>query len=118
MIFYGYNKCSTCRDASKWLSFQGITVVSKEIRENPPSREELQFALEQTGDVRKILNTSGVEYRAMGLKDRLASITTDEIFTLIQENGNLCKRPFLIDQVNGVALAGFKADEWAKVLSC
>jgi arsenate reductase len=78
----------------------------------------LQFALEQTGDVRKILNTSGVEYRAMGLKDRLASITTDEIFTLIQENGNLCKRPFLIDQVNGVALAGFKADEWAKVLSC
>lgn len=117
MKFYAYRKCSTCRDAAKWLASQGFSVENFEIRETPPSREELHFAWEQTGDLRKLLNTSGVEYRAMGLKDKLSSISADEVFALIQEDGNLCKRPFLIDQENGIALTGFKADEWSKVLA-
>jgi arsenate reductase-like glutaredoxin family protein len=53
----------------------------------------------------------------MGLKDQLASLSADEVFALIQENGNLCKRPFLIDQANGIALTGFKADEWSQALA-
>jgi arsenate reductase len=117
MKFYAYRKCSTCRDASKWLASHGFSVENFEIRETPPSQEELQFAWEQTGDLRKLLNTSGVEYRAMGLKDQLANLSAGEVFALIQENGNLCKRPFLIDQANGIALTGFKADEWSQALA-
>lgn len=116
MKFYAYRKCSTCRDAAKWLASRGIEVETLEIRETPPTRDELQNALTSLGDVRKLLNTSGAEYRAMGLKDRIGELSNHEVFTLIQENGNLCKRPFLIDAAKGIFLTGFKAEEWARVL--
>jgi arsenate reductase len=116
MKFYAYRKCSTCRDAAKWLASRGLEVESLEIRETPPTCDELQYALTLLGEIRKLLNTSGAEYRAMGLKDRLGDLASDEIFMLIQENGNLCKRPFLIDEEKGIVLTGFNAEEWERGL--
>lgn len=117
MIYYEYSKCSTCRAAAKWLSQRGITVVSREIRETPPTLAELQSALAILGDIRKLLNTSGAEYRSMGLKDRLPSMSEKEIFTLIQDHGNLCKRPFLLDLKRGICLTGFCEEDWQKALA-
>ena len=117
MIYYGYRKCSTCRDALKWLQQHGIEVEQREIRETPPTPAELASALRIFGgDRKKLLNLSGAEYRAMGLKDRLDAMTDEQVFALIQENGNLCKRPFLIDEKNGIALTGFRIEEWQKLL--
>lgn len=116
MKFYAYRKCSTCRDAAKWLASRSVKVEALEIRETPPTLEELGFALKQLGDIRKLLNTSGAEYRAMGLKERLEQLSSKDVFRLIQENGNLCKRPFLIDAEKGLVLTGFKADEWERAL--
>jgi arsenate reductase len=55
-----------------------------------------------------------MDYRALGLKDRLPTMSTSEALDLLTQNGNLVKRPFVIG--NGVALAGFKTDEWEKAL--
>lgn len=117
MIYYGYRKCSTCRDALKWLQQHGIHVEQREIRETPPSSRELAAALRILGgDRKKLLNISGAEYRAMGLKDRLGEMTDEEVFALIQENGNLCKRPFLLDEKRSIALTGFRMEDWQKLL--
>ena len=44
----------------------------KPIRETPPTTGELKAALELLGgDIRKLFNTSGMDYRALGLKDKL-----------------------------------------------
>lgn len=113
---YCYQKCSTCRDALKWLEERDIPVEIKAIRENPPSRAELQEAVDAAGgDIRKIFNTSGMDYREMGLKDRLPDMSIDEAFALMAMNGNLVKRPFLIG--DGKVLVGFKKDLWQKVLA-
>lgn len=117
MIYYGYRKCSTCRDALKWLEQRGIAVEIREIRETPPSPCELATALRLLGgDRKKLLNTAGAEYRSMGLKDRIDTLSDEALFALIQQNGNLCKRPFLIDETSGTALTGFQAEQWQQAL--
>jgi arsenate reductase len=113
---YAYAGCDTCRKALKWLKQQGIPHQVKAIRETPPSVAELQAALAaRGGDLRALFNTSGGDYREMGLKDRLAGMSTEEALTLLSTHGNLVKRPFLIGE--GVALTGFKPDEWERALT-
>lgn len=116
MKCFVYQKCSTCRDAIKWLQAHGIAAEMIDIRSNPPSVSELHYAWEKRGDVKLLLNTSGAEYRAMGLKDRINTMAVDELFALIQEHGNLCKRPFLIDPSLGIALTGFQPEVWESTL--
>lgn len=112
---YAYKGCDTCRKALKWLAEQGIPHEVKAIRETPPSVGELRAALAAFGgDLRPLFNTSGGDYRELGLKDKLPSMTADEAVALLAANGNLVKRPFVTGK--GIALAGFKPDEWARVL--
>lgn len=113
---YRYQKCSTCRDATKWLDAKGVTYQVKEIRETPPSAAELQEMLDaHDGDLKKIFNTSGMDYREMALKDKLPSMTPAEAFQLMAKNGNLVKRPFVLG--DGKALVGFKVPAWEKAFS-
>lgn len=115
MTVYIYQKCSTCRDAVKWLDQHGVRYTAKPIRETPPTRNELETALKlMDGNIRRLFNTSGMDYRAQGLAERLPGMTDDEAVALLTSNGNLVKRPFVIG--NGVALTGFKPDLWRKTL--
>ncbi|MDP3850566.1 MAG: arsenate reductase family protein [Luteolibacter sp.] len=112
---YVYLKCSTCRDALKWLNDHGIAHQVKAIRETPPSPAELKSALHLLGgDIRKLFNSSGIDYRALGMKDKLPAMSEADAFELLSKNGNLVKRPFLLG--NGVALVGFKPEIWMNSL--
>jgi arsenate reductase len=114
-IVYTYAKCGTCRDALKWLDQHGIPYEIKAIRETPPTPAELKSALKlMGGDLRKLFNTSGQDYREHGLKDRLPTLSEAQAIVLLSENGNLVKRPFLIG--DGTALVGFKPEIWRKAL--
>jgi arsenate reductase len=115
LTVYVYQKCRTCRDALKWLDARGIPHQVKAIRETPPTPAELAVALKAFGgDLRKIFNTSGMDYRALGLKDRLPTMSENESFDLLSKNGNLVKRPFLIGAET--VLVGFKQPDWEKAL--
>jgi len=114
-IVYVYQKCSTCRDALKWLDARGIKHEIRAIRETPPTVDELRAALmANDGELKRLINTSGNDYRALGLKDKLPSLTETEVLALLSQNGNLVKRPFLIG--GGTTLSGFKPDVWEKAL--
>jgi arsenate reductase len=114
---YVYAKCSTCRDAIKWLSARGIKFEERAIRETPPSVAELKAMLAANdGNLRAIMNSSGMDYRAMGLKDKLPGMSQDEVLKLLAKHGNLVKRPFAMDQKEGVFLTGFKVPEWRAAL--
>ena len=115
LTVYAYEKCSTCKDALKWLKAHGVSHQVKPIRETPPDKAELDRALKLlSGDIRKLFNTSGMDYRALGMKEKLPSMSANEAISLLSKNGNLVKRPFVIG--NGVALAGFKPEEWKDTL--
>ncbi len=112
---YAYQGCSTCRNASKWLKQHAIVFKEIPIRETPPSVAELKSMLAaMNGDLRVLFNTSGLDYRALGLKDKLPSLSSAEALQLMAQNGNLVKRPFVIDQERSIHLVGFKEAAWQR----
>jgi arsenate reductase len=112
---YTYSGCDTCRKALKWLKERGIPHEVKPIRETPPTVAELKSAVAASGgELRPLFNTSGGDYRELGLKDKLPGMTADEAVALLSKNGNLVKRPFVVG--DGVVLAGFKEEEWQRAL--
>ncbi len=117
MKLYTYQACSTCRSAVKWLRARGISFEEIPIRETPPSLSELRAMLAaHEGQMRPLFNTSGQDYRALGLKDKLPEMSTDEALSLLAGQGNLVKRPFAIDAGRGVFLTGFQEEAWAAAL--
>jgi arsenate reductase len=112
---YAYRNCNTCRKALKWLDEKGLEYEEKAIRETPPSTTELRTAVKYfSGDLRRLFNTSGTDYRDLGMKSRLSTLSEEEAITLLAENGNLVKRPFLI--MDGKVLTGFKPEIWQNAL--
>ncbi len=115
LTIYVYQKCSTCRDALKWLDAANIPYETKAIRETPPQPDELKSALKFLGgDIRKLFNSSGMDYRALGLKDKLPQMSDAAAIEMLSQHGNLVKRPFVIGK--DFALVGFKPDVWRKAL--
>lgn len=116
MKLYTYSGCGTCRKAVKWLQSRGLDIAEIPIRERPPSVSDLKKMLAHLGgDRRRLFNTSGQDYRALNLKDRLPEMTDDEMFALLSKNGNLVKRPFLLTGSGGTT--GFQEAEWDRLLS-
>lgn len=113
---YTYKGCSTCRNATAWLKKQGIPFTELPIRETPPTADELAAMLEAKGGLRFLFNTSGQDYRELGIKDQLATLTPAKAFALMQKTGNLVKRPFAIDPQRRIHLVGFKEEEWQAAL--
>lgn len=115
---YAYSGCSTCRNAVKWLKQHSIPFEELAIRETPPSIAELKDMLAaRGGDVRALFNVSGMDYRSLGLKDKLPGMSADEALKMLADNGNLVKRPFAVDAKGKVCLNGFKEAEWAAALT-
>lgn len=109
MRIYVYSKCSTCRDALKYLKDCGIHAEIKEITETPPSMEELkQMLIFYSGNLKKLFNTSGNLYKEMQLAQKLTDMPEKDALELLSKHGMLVKRPFLIDKRFG--LVGFKPD--------
>ena len=59
-------------------------------------------------------NTSGLKYKALGMKDRLGNMSEDEQFALLATDGMLVKRPLLVTEET--VIPGFKAVEYEKLL--
>ena len=67
------------------------------------------------GNLRRLFNTSGQDYKALNLRERLPEMTEAEALELLSKNGNLVKRPFLFTERGGTV--GFDEPEWKRLLS-
>ena len=116
MKLYQYPNCSTCRKAIKFLNEQEIAFDSINITQTPPTKAELEVMLASyEGDMRKLFNTSGVQYRELNMKDRMPTISDKEAIALLAENGKLIKRPFLLN-ANRQGVVGFKEPDWSEFI--
>lgn len=112
---YTLSNCESCRRAVKWLRAHALAFEERPIRETPPTAAELRTMLAaQGGEVRRLFNTSGRDYREQKLGERVSDLTPAAAVALLTANGNLVKRPFLIG--TDVALVGFNETAWAKAL--
>jgi Spx/MgsR family transcriptional regulator len=112
---YAYTKCGTCQKATKFLDAHSIPYKTIAIREQPPTKPELTKMLgAYEGNIRKLFNTSGMDYKAMKLKDTLPDMSDKQAIELLTQHGNLVKRPFVVG--GDVALVGFNEDVWREAL--
>jgi arsenate reductase len=108
---YEYDKCSTCRKALKFLDRKGVAYERVPIVEKPPTPAELKRMLQaQGGNIKKLFNTSGVQYRELKISEKLPSMTEEQAIRLLSQNGKLVKRPFVLDE--GFAAVGFDEKQW------
>lgn len=113
MLFIEYPKCSTCRKAKQWLEERGVEFTDRNIREENPTKEELAEWVRRSGlPLKRFFNTSGLLYKELHLKDRLAQMTEEEQLELLASDGMLVRRPLLIAE-NRI-LIGFQKEEWEK----
>jgi arsenate reductase len=112
---YTYAKCDTCRKALKFLRDHGVAFKELPIRETPPSPGELKQMLKSKGgNLRALFNTSGLDYRAQGLGEKLPGMSEADALKLLAGNGNLVKRPFVVGEE--VFLVGFDEGAWKAAL--
>ncbi len=115
MLFIEYPKCTTCQKAKKWLDSQEASYEERHIKENNPTYEELKEWYAKSGlPLKRFFNTSGMLYKEMGLKDKLASMSEEEQLRLLATDGMLVKRPLLIGE--DFAVPGFKEEVWKEKL--
>jgi Spx/MgsR family transcriptional regulator len=108
---YEYEKCSTCKKAIQFLDKNQVKYQRFAIVDTPPSKVELQRMLKfLDGNLKKLLNTSGVLYREMGLSEKVKTMSVEEVLDLLSKNGKLVKRPFVISKNDG--WVGFNEAEW------
>ena len=115
MRYVCYPKCTTCQKAQKWLDSKNISYTVRNIKEENPTQEELRAWWKQSGlPLKKFFNTSGMEYRALGLKDRLASMSEEEQLALLATSGMPVKRPLPVGE--NTVLVGFQEARWEEAL--
>ena len=114
MLFIYYPKCSTCQKAKKFLDEANITYEQQDIKNNPPTYEELKkYYLKSNLSIKRFVNTSGLLYKELNLKSKIDKMSDDDILKLISSNGMLIKRPILVCEKT--VLTGFKEDEYKKL---
>lgn len=96
--FIHYPKCTTCKKAQKWLNDHDISYEEIHIVEQTPTKDEITAFWQASGQpLKKFFNTSGMKYRELGLKDKLAEIPEEEQLELLASDGMLIKRPIVTD---------------------
>ena len=115
MLFVYYPKCSTCQKAKAFLENHGIDFTPRDIKIDNPTYEELQAWYAQSGlSLRRFFNTSGLQYRALALKDKLPQMSDEEQLRLLATDGMLVKRPLIVR--DDLVLVGFRPKEWDEKL--
>jgi len=114
MKFFSYNKCGTCRKAKKILDAYKLSYDEIDITETPPPKSVLKKAIKARG-MKKLLNTSGEQYKKLRIKDKIGAMTEAQAIELLSSNGRLVKRPIAVDGKR--ITVGFNEIEYKEVWS-
>ncbi|MDY3331009.1 MAG: Spx/MgsR family RNA polymerase-binding regulatory protein [Pelistega sp.] len=91
---FGLKNCSTCVKAQKMLMTQGLSFQFQDVRQTPPTAEQLKSWSAQVG-WDSLINKKSQTWR--GLSDEQKSLTQEsDLIALVQEQPSLMKRPLLV----------------------
>ena len=94
---------------------RGVEYELRDIKLENPTADELRQWHQDSGlPLKRFFNTSGLQYKALGLKDKLPAMSGEEQLALLAADGMLVKRPILVGE--GFVLTGFRQAEWEEAL--
>ena len=115
MLFVCYPKCSTCKKAQTFLESRGASFTVRDIKQDRPTEEELRAWHARSGlPLKRFFNTSGLQFKALGLAQKLPDMTEAEQLALLASDGMLVRRPILVTE--DTVLVGFRQAEWEEKL--
>lgn len=113
MKVMGIKTCGTYKKAVKWFTDHNIEFEAVNLRETPPSKEDIATYHQLSGlELKKFFNTSGKVYRELDLKNKQTELSNDEIYQLLADYPMLIKRPLIVD--GDYVRTGFKEEEYNK----
>ena len=114
-LFLQYPKCTTCKKAKKFLVENNVEFKDRDITLDNPTVNELEEWIKLSGlEIKKFFNTSGVLYREMNLKDKIKTMSKEEMIEILSTNGMLVKRPLLV--MDDKVLVGFKEENYKEII--
>lgn len=113
-LFVCYPKCSTCQKAKKHLEEKKVEFEVRDIKLNNPTKEELRkWYHDSKLPLKRFFNTSGMIYRELGLKEKIPTMSEEEMLDVLATDGMLVKRPILI--TDETVLVGYKPKEYEEL---
>lgn len=109
MILYGIPNCDTVKKARAFLATAGKRHDFHDYKKAGVPADALARWVARWG-WEAVLNRAGTTFRALPDADK-AGLDTNKAIALMLANPSLIKRPIV--EGDGVALIGFKADQWA-----
>lgn len=110
-----FPKCGTCQKAEKWLKANKTDYLYRPIKEENPTREEISEWLKKSGlPIARFFNTSGLLYRENNMKDKVKTLSEEQLIDILSSNGLMVKRPVLL--FDNKVLVGFNEEEWSNLL--
>ena len=111
MLFVCYPRCTTCQRARQWLDARHAEYTVRDIKLDNPTYDELAAWHRASGlPLKRFFNTSGQQYKALGLAQKLVDMDETAQLELLAADGMLVKRPILVG--DGFVLVGFREPEW------
>lgn len=115
MLFICYPQCKTCQKARQWLDERGVRYELRNIKTDKPAAGELQaWQARSKLPLKRFWNTSGRQYRALGISGKLPELPEEQQLALLASDGMLVKRPLLVAE--DWVLVGFRESEWQERL--
>ena len=116
ITFYWYPKCSTCRNAKRWLEEHEIPFEAIDMVTTPPQPDQLLAWIQSSeAPLTRFFNTRGMKYREVQLKEKVPTMTAQDAADVLATDGMLIKRPLLVSG-DRFLINGFKENEYEGVL--
>jgi len=109
-VIYGIPNCDSIRKARKWLEANAIEYRFVDVRQTPPSPEEVSGWMTAVGQ-KALVNKRSTTWKQLDPEQRQTAETGDALPILLA-HPTLIKRPVL--EYDGQVAVGFSVDDYSK----
>jgi len=113
VTLYTSPSCTSCRKAKAWLEEHEIPYRERNIFSEPLTLDEIKEILRMTEDgTDEIISTRSKVFQKLNVD--IEMLPLNELFSLIQENPGLLRRPIILDEKR--LQVGYNEDEIRRFL--
>ncbi|MFZ3589233.1 transcriptional regulator SpxA [Bacillus sp. DJP31] len=113
VTLYTSPSCTSCRKAKLWLEEHDIGYTERNIMSEPLSIKEIKEILRMTEDgTDEIISTRSKVFQKLDIN--VESLPLQQLYSLIQQNPGLLRRPIIIDEKR--LQVGYNEDEIRRFL--